>query len=76
SLGIKILYERLCIVCGRHLVDEDWDSWTCIDGLAYTIIHCEWYQFYDCVEGVGDELMAVERVYHGAAGFIDFSAYT
>jgi len=75
-LGIKRLNERLCIETQRQMDDEDWDSWTCNDGLAYTIKHCEWYQFYDCVEAVGDELKSVEPFYLDAPGFVDFSKFT
>src|SRR5450830_1199470 len=55
-LGIKRLNERLCIETRREMDDSDWDTWTCSDGLAFTIKKCEWYQFYDCVEVIGDEL--------------------
>ncbi|WP_426619792.1 AbiJ-NTD4 domain-containing protein [Pseudomonas rustica] len=75
-LGIKKLNERLCIETQRQMDEQDWDSWTCNDGLAYTIKHCEWYQFYDCVEAVGDELKSVEPFYLGAPGFVDFSTLT
>lgn len=75
-LGIKKLNERLCIETQREMDEGDWDSWTCSDGLAYTIKHCEWYQFYDCVEVVGDELKSIEPIYDGAPGFVDASKFT
>lgn len=75
-LGIKQLNERLCIETQREMDDADWDSWTCSEGLALTIKHCEWYQFYDCVEVVGDELKTVEPFYIGAPGYIDYSKFT
>ncbi|EKT4496917.1 AbiJ-NTD4 domain-containing protein [Pseudomonas sp. CJQ_7] len=62
-LGIKKLNERLCIETQREMDEDDWDSWTCSDGLAYTLKHCEWYQFYDCVEVVGVELKSYESYY-------------
>lgn len=75
-LGIKKLNERLCIETQREMDEGDWDSWTCSGGLAYTIKHCEWYQFYDCVEVVGDELKSVKPIYDGACGFVDASKFT
>lgn len=53
-LGIKSLNERLCIEAQRQMDDSDWNFWACSDGLAYTLKHCEWYQFYNCVEVVGE----------------------
>ena len=75
-LGIKSLNERLCIETQRQMDDSDWDSWTCSDGLAYTLKHCEWYQFYDCVELVGEQLKSVEPSYKGAPGTIDVAAFS
>ena len=75
-LGIKELNERLCVETQREMDDADWDSWTCSEGLAFTIKHCEWYQFYDCVEVVGDELKTIEPFYIGAPGYIDYSKFT
>lgn len=69
-LGLKRLNERLCIETRCEMNDADWDSWTCQDGLESTIINCDWYQFYDCVEVVGRELKAAEEMYEGAPGNI------
>ena len=75
-LGTKKLNERLCIETHREMDDSDWDSWTCSEGLAYTIKHCEWYQFYDCVEVIGNELKEVEPSYDGSPGYADVSKFT
>lgn len=75
-LGIKTLNERLCVEVQREMDNDDWDSWSCQNGLAHTIKTCEWYQFYDCVEVIGDELKAVEPFYDGAPGFVDTSKFT
>lgn len=73
---LKGLNERLCIETQRQMDGSDWDSWTCSDGLAYTLKHCEWYQFYDCVEVVGEQLKSVEPSYKGAPGTIDVAAFS
>ncbi|NNA13699.1 hypothetical protein HBN71_21380 [Pseudomonas lundensis] len=75
-LGIKSLNERLCVEVRREMDDSDWDSWSCEDGLAFTIKKCEWYQFYDCVEVIGEELQNIEPFYEGASGEIDGPRYT
>ncbi|SMG61295.1 hypothetical protein SAMN06265784_12078 [Paraburkholderia susongensis] len=42
---------------------DDWDSWNCFDGLKETLTGCEWYQFYDCLETVGEMLREIEPAY-------------
>ncbi|HEP8772926.1 TPA: hypothetical protein VDU48_006364, partial [Pseudomonas aeruginosa] len=75
-LGIKKLNERLSIETQRQMEEEDWDTWTCAEGLAGTLRHCQWYQFYDCVEVIGNELKAAEILYNGAPGHADISKFT
>ncbi|UST92745.1 AbiJ-NTD4 domain-containing protein [Pseudomonas siliginis] len=75
-LGIKSLNERLCVEVRREMDEGDWDSWTCQEGLAFTIKKCEWYQFYDCVEVIGEELQEIEPLYEDASGDIDVPKFT
>lgn len=75
-LGIKALNERLCVEVQREMDDSDWDSWSCKEGLAFTIKKCEWYQFYDCVEVIGEELQNFEPSYEGAPVDIDVPRFT
>jgi hypothetical protein len=67
-LGIKALNERLCVEVQREMDQDDWDSWSCKEGLAFTIKKCQWYQFYDCVEVIGEELQNFEPFYECASG--------
>lgn len=62
-LGVKQLNERLSIEVKRDMEDSDWDSWTCNDGLLATFMSGTWYEFYDCVEVVGEELREAEQRY-------------
>jgi hypothetical protein len=62
-LGIKRLNERLSIESKREMQNDDWDSWTCNDGLLATLMSGTWYQFYDCVEVVGELLREAESKY-------------
>ncbi len=62
-LGIKSLHERLSIETRRAMEESDWDSWNCWDGLNNTLLECEWYQFYDCVETIGEVLRETEPQY-------------
>ncbi|MDO2281021.1 hypothetical protein Q2464_25090, partial [Escherichia coli] len=41
-LGIKKLNERLSIETQRQMEEEDWDTWTCAEGLAGTLRHGQW----------------------------------
>ena len=59
-LGIKKLNARLCLELDRELDAFDWDSASCTDGLKYTIRNCEWYQFYDFIEIIGEEIKKAE----------------
>jgi hypothetical protein len=62
-LGIKALNQRLRIETRAKMESEDWDSFYCQDGLHNTITDCEWYQFYDCIEAIGEALQATESKY-------------
>lgn len=62
-LGVKQLNERLSIESKRDMQNDDWDSWSCIDGLHTTVMAGAWYQFYDCVEVVGEALREAEPRY-------------
>lgn len=59
-LGIKKLNARLCLELNRELDDFDCDSASRIDGLRYTIKNCEWYQFYDFIEIIGEEIKKID----------------
>ena len=59
-LGIKKLNGRLCLELDRELDAFDCDSASCTDGLRYTIRTCEWYQFYDFIEIIGEEIKRKE----------------
>jgi len=71
-LGVKQLHQRLCIETRRTMTDSDWDSWGCQDGLRETLLACEWYQFYDCVETIGEELREIESQYEVYTDLSDF----
>lgn len=71
-LGIKVLHERLSIETRRTMEPDDWDSWRCDEGLQDTLLHCEWYQFYDCVETVGEVLRETEPQYEADRDISDF----
>lgn len=62
-LGAKQLNERLSIEARREMERDDWDSWTCVDGLHATVMNGAWYQFYDCIEVVGEALREAEQKY-------------
>ncbi|PRE97840.1 hypothetical protein C6T59_08005 [Burkholderia multivorans] len=62
-LGIKALNERLSIETRRTMDLDDWDTWNCSAALENTLLECEWYQFYDCVETVGEVLRETEPLY-------------
>lgn len=62
-LGVKQLNERLSIESKREMQNDDWDSWSCTEGLHATVMDGTWYQFYDCVEVVGEALVEAEPRY-------------
>lgn len=64
-LGIKSLNQRLCILTRREMEESDWDSWTCSEGLTFTLVNAEWWQFYDCIETIGEMLIKGESQYDG-----------
>lgn len=69
-LGMKELNERLCFIVRRRMDDSDWDSWTCWEGLRCSLNTAEWWQFYDCVELIGEQLRLAESNYES----IDFAS--
>ena len=44
------------------------DSWYCVDFLNNLVKTSEWYQFYDIVEIVGQEVKAVEKHWLESSG--------
>lgn len=62
-LGVKALHQRLSIVTRTKMDEYDWDSWTCWDGLERTLAQCTWWQFYDCVEVIGEQLLRTDKQY-------------
>jgi hypothetical protein len=62
-LGVKQLNERLSIETKREMQNDDWDSWSCIAGLHSAVMGGAWYEFYDCVEVVGEVLQEAETKY-------------
>lgn len=71
-LGIKALHERISIDTRRTMDENDWDSWHCSEALESTILACEWYQFYDSVETVGEMLRDTESKYEIDKDLNDF----
>lgn len=55
-LGRKQLLEALCILLHIEPSDNMHDSWFCTDELKSLVMDAPWYQFYDIVEAVAEEL--------------------
>ncbi|MBU9809294.1 hypothetical protein J1781_01235 [Rahnella sp. C60] len=55
-LGIKNLIESLCAQNGQETDQQDLDSFYCHEALKGIIQYLPWYQFYDAVEIIGQQL--------------------
>jgi len=62
-LGVKSLNQILCTIVKREMNESDWDTFHCISGLESTLKECEWYQFYDCIEEIGEQLIESDKNY-------------
>lgn len=72
-LGVKSLNQNLCTIVKREMDDSDWDTFHCVYGLEFTLKKCEWYQFYDCIEEIGELLIEHDKIY--AKSTLALSAY-
>ena len=60
-VGIKALNEIICVHFRMEIDSSATDSWHCLDFLHGLVKDSEWYQFYDIVEIVGQEVKSVEK---------------
>ena len=72
-LGTKYLNERICIKFRREIESSATDSWGCDEFLRDLVKSCEWYQFYDFIEIIGQEIQYEEKMWRESPKASEYS---
>lgn len=72
-LGTKYLNERICIKFRREIESSATDSWGCDEFLRDLVESCEWYQFYDFIEIIGQEIQYEEKMWRESPKASEYS---
>ena len=72
-LGTKYLNEKICIKFRREVESRATDSWGCDEFLRDLVKSCEWYQFYDFIEIIGQEIKSEEKMWRESPKVNEYS---